>query len=136
MRATAYFVGNLTRDPEVRQTGSGATVANFDLAINSKVGEDEQTDYFSFVAWRKTAEFCQKYLRKGMRVTVSAQPKTREYEDKNGNKRKVVEFWVNDIDPHSWERKTGAVSDDGGHRANKSIGEIKKSQPAEEDLPF
>ena len=44
-----------------------------DLAINSKVGDDEQTDYFSFVAWRKTAEFCQKYLRKGMKVTVSAQ---------------------------------------------------------------
>lgn len=75
MRATAYFVGNLTRDPELRQTGSGTAVANFDLAINSKVGDDEQTDYFSFVAWRKTAEFCQKYLRKGMKVTVSAQPK-------------------------------------------------------------
>lgn len=46
MRATAYFVGNLTRDPELRQTGSGTAVANFDLAINSKVGDDEQTDYF------------------------------------------------------------------------------------------
>lgn len=136
MKATAYFVGNLTRDPELRQTGSGTAVANFDLAINSKVGDDEQTDYFSFVAWRKTAEFCQKYLRKGMKVTVSAQPKTREYEDKNGNKRKVVEFWVNDIDPHSWERNSGGAEQDGGSRENKTLKQVKAQQPIDEDLPF
>ena len=136
MRPTAYFVGNLTRDPEMRSTKDGATVANFDLAINTKVGENEQTEYFSFVAWRKTAEFCGKYLCKGKKVTVSATPHTREYEDKNGNKRKVVEFWVNDIDPHSWEKNSGGSEQDGGARENRTLKQVRAQAPIDEDLPF
>lgn len=135
MRPTAYFVGNVTRDPEVRETGGGTTVSNFSISVNSKVGEETQTEYFDFVAWRKTAEFVAKYIRKGTRVTIAAQPKTREYEDKNGNKRKVVEFWVNDIDPHEWAKNETDEKDDTTERRNKSFAQVKET-PSRDDLPF
>ena len=136
MKPTAYFVGNVTRDADVRETGSGTLVCNFSIAVNSKVGEETQTEYFDFVAWRKTAEFVAKYVQKGTRVTISAQPKTRDYEDKNGQKRRVVEFWVNDIEPHSWGKKDEIGEEEGGVEPTKLSKQIKRAKPIDEDLPF
>lgn len=94
------IMGRMTRDPELRRTGSGIPVANFTLAVDrdfgSKDGEKE-TDFIDCVAWRSTAEFVSKYFSKGRMAVVSGQLQTRSYTDKDGNKRKVVEIVADNV---------------------------------------
>ena len=89
------LMGRLTKDPEVRYTQNNNTlVANFSLAVNRrfvKQGEERQTDFINIVAWSKTGEFCSKYFKKGQQVGVIGRIETRNYEDKEGNKRYVTE---------------------------------------------
>lgn len=98
IRPVTYFVGNLTRDPEIRETKDGTKVANFDIAVNMISGGEKVAEYFHLVAWRTTAENIGKYLVKGSKVVVNATPHNRNYEDKDGNKRTVTEFTVNEIE--------------------------------------
>ena len=89
-------MGRLTKDPELRRTGSGIAVANFTLAVDrdhsSKEDGTKDTDFFDVVAWRSTAEFAEKYLTKGRMIGVDGRLQSRTYEDKDGNKRKAVEI--------------------------------------------
>ena len=89
------IMGRLTRDPELRMTQSQAQVASFTLAVDrdfgGRDGGEKQTDFIDCVAWRQTAEFVSKYFRKGDMIIVSGRLQTRNYEDKNGQKRKVTE---------------------------------------------
>jgi len=87
----AILVGNLGRDPELRQTPSGQSVCNFTLATsetwNDRNGERvERTEWHRIVAWGKTGELCAQYLSKGRTVYVEGRIQTREWEDKDGNK--------------------------------------------------
>ena len=89
-------MGRLTRDPELRRTGSGIPVATFSIAVerdhSSKEDGSKETDFFDVVAWRSTAEFVAKYLAKGRMIAVDGKLQSRSYEDKDGNKRKTVEI--------------------------------------------
>lgn len=98
IKPVAYFVGNLTRDPELRETKDGTKVANFDIAVNMLSGGEKVAEYFRFVAWRTTAENIGKYLVKGSKVVINATPHNRAYIDKDGNNRAVTEFTVNEIE--------------------------------------
>ena len=90
------ILGNLGRDPEVRQTQSGRTVANFSVATTDSwgTGEDrqERPEWHQVVVWGKSAEACGQYLTKGRQVLVEGRLQTRHYEDKDGVTRSVTEI--------------------------------------------
>ena len=86
-----FVMGRLTHDPELRRTGSGTPVCSFSIACDrdfkSQSGEKE-TDFFDVVAWRATGEFVSKYFTKGRMVVVEGRLQIREWQDKEGNKRR------------------------------------------------
>ncbi|TET94029.1 single-stranded DNA-binding protein [Candidatus Aerophobetes bacterium] len=88
------LIGNLTRDPELRYTPDGTPVASFTIAVNraftTRQGERE-ADFIPIVVWRKRAETCSEYLAKGSQVAVEGRLQIRNYEDKDGVKRRVAE---------------------------------------------
>lgn len=89
------IMGRMTRDPELRRTGAGIAVTSFSIACdrdiaNKDTGERE-TDFIDCVAWRATAEFIQKYFKKGSMIVVVGRVQTRGWTDKAGNKRRSVE---------------------------------------------
>jgi single-strand DNA-binding protein len=85
------LIGRLTSDPELRLTANETAVTNYTLAVARDYGKDKQTDFIDIVAWRGGAEFAAKHFKKGMQVAVVGRLETRNWEDKNGNKRKAVE---------------------------------------------
>lgn len=96
--ARTIMIGRLTRDPELRYTQSGASVASFSLAVNQTYmsgGEKrEKVSFFNCIAWGKRGEAIAQYCKKGHRLLIEARPGQRTWEDQNGNKRNVVEFTV------------------------------------------
>lgn len=95
------LIGRLTRDPELRYTaGSGQPVASFALAVDraftNQQGERE-TDFINIVVWRKQAENCANYLKKGSLAAVSGRLQVRSYDDNQGIRRKVAEVVANDV---------------------------------------
>lgn len=95
------IMGRLTRDPELRRTGSGLAVASFCVAVdrdwpNKDTGEKE-TDFIDCVAWRQTGEFVSKYFTKGSMIVVSGRLQIRTWTDKDGNKRKTAEIVADNV---------------------------------------
>ena len=91
------LMGRLVATPELRSTGTGVSVASFTIAVDrayAKQGEQRQADFIDCVAWRNTAEFITRYFQKGSMIAITGNIQTRNYEDKNGNKRKAVEIVV------------------------------------------
>ena len=90
------IMGRLTRDPELRNTGSGIPVASFTVAVDrdfsGKDGGEKETDFIDCVAWRGTAEFVSKYFNKGRMIVVSGRLQIRPWTDKEGNKRRSAEI--------------------------------------------
>lgn len=85
------IMGRLTRDPELRYTASNTPVASFTLAVDRDFQQDK-TDFINCVAWRNTAEFVNKYFRKGSMAVVSGSLQMRDWTDKEGNKRTAAEI--------------------------------------------
>lgn len=82
--------GRLTRDPELRLTPSGISVASFSVAVNRDY-ERNKADFINVVAWRQTAEFVDKYFRKGQMILISGSLQMRDWKDKDGNRRTTAE---------------------------------------------
>ena len=95
------FMGRLTRDPELRRTGSGVAVASFTLAVDRDFGKNEngerETDFIDCVAWRQTGEFVSKYFTKGRMAVVSGRLQIRSWTDKDGNKRRTAEVVADQV---------------------------------------
>ena len=95
------IMGRLTRDPELRRTGSGIAVASFSLAVDSdyspKDGGERETDFIDCVAWRQTGEFVSKYFTKGRMAVVSGRLQIRSWTDKDGNKRRTAEVVADNV---------------------------------------
>ena len=93
-------MGRLTRDPELRRTGSGTAVTSFSLACDrdfkSQSGEKE-TDFIEVVAWKNTAEFVSKYFSKGRMAVVEGRLQIRDWTDKAGNKRTTAEVVAGNV---------------------------------------
>ena len=89
------LMGRLTRDPELRRTGSGVAVASFAIAVDrdfsGKDSGEKETDFIECVAWRQTGEFVSKYFTKGRMIVVSGRLQVRSWTDKDGNKRRTAE---------------------------------------------
>ncbi len=94
------LLGRLTRDPELRYTGSGVAVANGNIACNrpfkNQNGENE-ADFINFVVWKKAAENLANYMKKGSQIGIDGRIQTRSYEDKNGNMQYVTEVVADSI---------------------------------------
>ena len=95
------IMGRLTRDPELRRTGSGVAVASFTLAVDRdfapKDGGERETDFIDCVAWRQTGEFVSKYFTKGRMAVVSGRLQIRGWTDKDGNKRRSAEIVADNV---------------------------------------
>ena len=94
------IMGRLTRDPELRRTGSGTAVTSFSLACDrdfkSQSG-DKETDFIEVVAWKNTAEFVSKYFSKGRMAVVDGRLQIRDWTDKSGNKRTTAEVVADNV---------------------------------------
>ena len=97
------LIGNLGRDPEVRYTPSGVAVATFTVATNEswkdqEGNQQERTEWHNIVAWRKLAEICGEWLKKGKKVYIEGRLQTRNYDDKNtGTKRYITEIVADNL---------------------------------------
>lgn len=95
------LIGNLSRDPDLRQTGTGTKVCNLTVAVNRrdlKQGGNLEADFIPVVCWRGLAENCAKYLKKGSKVGVSGSINVRRYEDKSGSKRYATEVLADEVE--------------------------------------
>ena len=115
------IMGRLTRDPELRRTGSGVAVASFTLAVDrdfgGRDGGERETDFIDCVAWRQTGEFVSKYFTKGSMIVVSGRLQIRNWNDKDGNKRRTAEVVADNV--YFGESKRNS---DGGNYAGNSYG--------------
>ena len=95
------IMGRLTRDPELRRTGSGVAVTSFTVAVDrdfgSREGGEKETDFIDCVAWRQTGEFVSKYFTKGSMIVVSGRLQIRSWTDKEGNKRRTAEVVADNV---------------------------------------
>ena len=111
------IMGRLTRDPELRRTGSGTAVASFTVAVDrdfgGRDGGEKETDFIDCVAWRQTGEFVSKYFTKGSMIVVSGRLQIRSWTDKDGNKRRTAEVVADNV--YFGESKRSGDSNYGGN---------------------
>lgn len=110
------LTGRFTADPELRHTPNGVATCSFSIAVDRsfvRQGEERKADFINIVTWRSTAEFVCKYFRKGNMVAVNGSLQSRNYEDKNGNKRTAYEVVADNV--HFVESK--ASSGNSGYSA-------------------
>ena len=95
------IMGRMTRDPELRRTGSGVAVASFTLAVDrdftGKDGGEKEVDFIDCVAWRATGEFVSNHFKKGSMAVVSGRLQQRGWTDKDGNKRRTAEVVADNV---------------------------------------
>ena len=130
------IMGRLTRDPELRRTGSGVAVASFRVAVDRdfapKDGGERKADFIDCVAWRQTGEFISKYFTKGRMIVVDGRLEMRDWTDKDGNKRTSAEIVVaNAYFGDSKRDSEGGSSSYGGNAyGGNSYGGSSYSAPA------
>ncbi len=136
----AQIIGNLTRDPELKQTTGGQSVCTFGVATNrywtdSNGQKRDEAEYHNVVAWGKLAEICAQYLKKGNKVFVEGRLQTRNWEDEGGAKHYRTEIVANDMIILSPRGEVGtqenSVADDASAPTQSVEEEISP-----EDLPF
>jgi single-strand DNA-binding protein len=134
------LIGRLGSDPEVRYTPSGVAVANFNIATSEEwkdkdSGEKkERTEWHRIVAWRRLGEICGEYLSKGKQVYIEGRLQTRDWEDRDGNKRYTTEIVASDVQflgardssESARPQSTGSSDFQGGPAQG----------PADDDIPF
>ncbi len=126
-----FLIGRLGRDPEMRYTQEGQAVTTFSLATDrpTRSGAERETDWHNVVCWEKTAEFANEYLAKGRLVFVGGRLTYRNWEGRDGVKRRTAEVVANEVIPLDPRPETppavGAA--DGPHEAGPA---------ADDDVPF
>ena len=124
------IMGRLTREPELRRTGSGIAVASFTVAVDrdfsGRDGGEKETDFIDCVAWRQTGEFVSKYFTKGSMIVVSGRLQIRNWNDKDGNKRRSAEVVADNV--YFGESKR---SDSGNAYGGNTYGGNSYSAPAQ-----
>ena len=126
----AVIMGRLVADPELRTTTSGISVISFRVAVDRnfvRSGEERQADFIDVVAWRQTAEFVSRYFRKGSMIAVQGSIQTRNYEDRNGNKRTAVEIVADNVSFCGSKAETGTA---GGSARYEEPARPQSSAPA------
>ena len=131
------LMGRLTRDPELRRTGSGTAVTSFSLAVDrdfkSQSGEKE-ADFIDIVAWRNTAEFVSKYFTKGRMAVVEGRLQIRDWTDKDGNKRRNAEIIVSNV--YFGDRRETTKQEQNLNQLAEAVAGFAEIDPADGQLPF
>lgn len=113
------LLGRLTRDPEIRQTQAGKSVASMTIAVDrprARNAQDGQqtADFIPLVAWERSADFCRTYLHKGSKIMVEGRMAVRNYEAQDGSKRYVTEVIVQNIEFAESKKADQGWSQNGG----------------------
>ena len=129
------IMGRLTRDPELRRTGSGVAVTSFTLAVDrdyAPEGQERETDFIDVVAWRNTAEFVSRYFTKGRMAVVEGRLQVRDWKADDGSKRRTAEVVADSIYFGDSKR------DDSGRpvTAYPEPAEIAELDEDDDELPF
>jgi single-strand DNA-binding protein len=130
-----FLIGRLGRDPEIRHTTSGSAVANFSLATDERWTDSEgnrqtRTEWHNIVAWRKLAEICGQYLSKGRLVFIEGRIQTREWDDRDGNKRRTTEIVASNMQMLGGRGQEGTAPQQNQQQDNMEIG------ITDDDIPF
>lgn len=137
-----FIMGRLTRDPELRRTQNGTAVAGFALAVDrdyKNADGTKETDFIEVVAWRSSAEFVNKYFAKGRMAVVEGRLQIRDWQDKDGNKRRNAEVVADNV--YFGDSKKEGDSSGGYKAAGKAVdvepeaGDFAEVED-EGDLPF
>ena len=94
------LIGNMTADPELKQTQTGTSVCSFSIAVNRRFSKNEQgqtVDFINIVAWRQSADFVCRYFKKGNPILVCGQLQTRTWTDNQGQKRYATEVVADEV---------------------------------------
>lgn len=131
------FIGRLGKEPETRHTQSGDAVTSFSVACDEKWkdkdgNQQSKTEWINCVAWRKLGEICGQYLTKGSLVYVSGKMQTRQWDDKDGNKRYITEIVAREMKMLSPKSGSGPAAENGQSQA----GEYSPMPDGGEDVPF
>ena len=120
MLNTIIIQGRIVRDPELRRTGSGIAVTSFTVAVDRDFAQDgkKETDFIDCVAWRQTGEFVSKYFKKGSMIVVKGRLQIRNWNDKDGNKRKTAEVVSDNCYFGSTKNDSGGSNNNSGYSNN------------------
>jgi single-strand DNA-binding protein len=139
------LIGRLGKDPEIRYTTDGSPVANFSLATSDfwtdKSGtRQERTEWHNIVAWKKLADLSKRYLTKGRQVYIEGRLRTREWDDRDGNKRRTVEIIASQLVLLGSRPEGMEAGGTGAPRPNKTAAESDEAlgEPGitDNDIPF
>lgn len=136
------LIGNLTADPELKQTQNGISVTSFSIAVSRRFSSKnadnaQQADFISVVAWRNTAEFITKYFQKGKSILIVGSLQTRNWTDQNGQKRYVTEVVAEEAQfvEKKGEGATGAGATPAPYGASPKDVAFEEMS-TDDDLPF
>ncbi len=132
------LIGNLGRDPEIRYTASGTAVANFTVATtenwtNKDGAKETRTEWHRIVAWGRLGEICGEYLSKGKSVYIEGRIQTREWEDKEGNKRQTTEIVAYQMQMLGGKGYTESISEEPPSVVTNND---TKTEIEQDDIPF
>jgi len=144
------LIGNMTADPELKQTTSGISVCSFSIAINRRFAKTEQgqqsVDFINIVTWRQNAEFVSRYFKKGNPILICGQLQTRKWTDNQGQNRTVTEVVADEVSFVGSANQNGAASAPQGNNYtpeaygapsfNSTSGANFEEIPNDESLPF
>ena len=142
------LIGNMTADPELKQTTAGLSVCTFSIAVNrrfAKADQGQQTvDFINIVAWRQTAEFVSRYFKKGNPILVCGQLQTRTWTDNQGQKRYATEVIADEVTFVGPATTGGAPMGGGSYTPdayatpsfNSASGASFEEIPGDDSLPF
>ncbi len=139
------LIGRLTKDPELRFTPSGVAVCTVTLAVDRKVFSKDQekgTDFIQIIIWGKQAEATANYISKGCKFGVCGRIQTRNYNDKDGNRKYVTEVVADEVSFIEWGNKEARVtnSNNSSFDSNVSYGNLPSSDEMtlidDDDVPF
>lgn len=136
-----FFTGNLTRNPEIRTTQSGIAMCKFSIAVQRRFRNPDgeyDVDFFDVVAWRSTAEFCEKYLKKGSKVSVIGELNTSTYQGQDGKMRTNFHINADEVEILSVKNEETPQEDDIREKTSVVTKPSTKREitPVDEELPF
>ena len=126
------LIGNLANDPEPFTTQSGISRSNFRIAVQRRFANPQgvrETDFFTVIAWRQTADFCNRYLTKGRRVAVEGSVQNRSYDAQDGSKRYVTEIIADSVEA------VGSRNEEGGGSRSFDPGPTPPPEPRSSGAP-
>ena len=136
MLNTVALMGRFTRDLEMKKTNNGKKVMNFCLAVErnrATKDEEKKSDFIDCIAWENTAEFICTYFKKGDPIIVQGKLETNQYEDKQGNKRKAVYMFVNNVNFCAFKKSEEGQDKNKSQKAKEDdLDDLFNDQ----DLPF